>query len=268
MSRQPSKQNIGVHQSNVSGSQVGMAGGNLIQISIFSIGDLFENHVSEYIQQIEGRLLFMLFIEWIIYLFLPQIREIFTINDGIIQIFTKFVNMSTFSVVFWITGAIIYRNIKNSKTFWKNLSKREKEDISKYLNELQNIVSKDFEYTFNPDTNYVALSGSMGDLYPHQAYEEKSPRRRHIRNLDKYLRHPEHKRIFIYGSPGSGKSTTLYKTFLNYKKDCKSYSGNYIPVFIHAREIAAISNSSKSASFDLIDFIEAIYLGSIGVSGR
>ena len=251
-----SKQNVGIEQSNFSDTQIAMAGGNLIQISISVFGDIFENRIREYIRQTERRLLSILFVVWLIIFFLPQVRGLFPISDGIIHLFTQIANLFAFLVIFWITGAIIYRNIKNSKTFWGSLSKTEKENINKYLKELKNSVSKDFEYTFRPDENYVALSGN---LYPHQAYEDRTPGRRYIPNLDKYLRHPNHKRIFIYGSPGSGKSTTLYKTFLNYKQDCESCIGNYIPVFIHAKEINAISNLSESSSFTLIDFIEAIY---------
>ncbi len=253
------QQNVNIHRTNLDNSQFGVAGGNVFQLSIHVSIELFEKYIVEYVKDSERRLLLILPCAWIINFLLPGIGGILPIEKSHSQLFSKLVYLITFLILIWIFGSVLYRNIKNSKTFWKTLSLQDREILSRYVDIIQIRTEKDFEYTFKPDTNYVALSGSMGDLYPHQAYEEKMPGRKYIRNLDKYLLHPEHKRVFIYGSPGSGKSTTLYKTFLNYRRQCKSRKGNYIPIFIHASEIAGLLKRNANSSSNLINFIEEIY---------
>ena len=76
-----------------------------------------------------------------------------------------------------------------------------------------------------------------------QAYEEKGgSQRTNIENLDKYLLSPNKSRVFIYGPPGSGKSTTLYKALANYTKELSDKIGYFIPIFIHANDVERVLN--------------------------
>ncbi len=253
------RQKIEVNKSSISHSQVGIAGNNILQIGINVSLDFIEKYVLEYIRAWERRFLLFLFVLWIINILVPGIKISLNFPQKYIQIYSEVLRLLSVAILIEIAISILIRNIKNSKTFWKYLSLQQKEIIDKYLEEVEFKIKSNFEFTFNPEQNYVALSGSLGDLYPHQAYEEKLPSgRRQIKNLDEYLLHPDHKSIFVYGTPGSGKSTTLYKTFLNYQKRCRERRGNYIPIFIHASQIARVIKQQQTP-LNTVDFLEKIY---------
>ena len=164
------------------------------------------------------------------------------------------------AIILVILSPLILRSIHSKKIFWKHLSVNDKKNISDYLTEIKTRISEQFELAFDPEEDHVALSGKIQNAYPHQAYEEKAANlRKHIRNLDTYLLSPINERIFIYGPPGSGKSTTLYKTFLNYKAKIKTQKIDYIPIFIHANQIANILDKNKKNPVKISTFIERIY---------
>jgi NACHT domain len=254
--------NIGI--GNISGGTIqpgANVGGVINSVQVFiSISDEFVGkYILEYVRTSEKRILQIVVGIWIVNLLLLWSQNFFDIEKIYVQSLGKISYAFTLLSLAWILCSILIRNYKNSKTFWRLLSRQEKELVVTYLEEYQVIMDNSFGCnTFDPETNYVSLSGSLSDLYPHRAYEENLPSgRRHIENLDRYLLHPEHKRIFVYGTPGSGKSTTLYKTFLNYKKLCVEKRGSYIPAFIHASQIAIILQQ-EDPPLNAVDFFEKI----------
>ncbi len=70
---------------------------------------------------------------------------------------------------------------------------------------------------------------------------------------------PESRTVFIYGPPGSGKTTTLYKTFLNYKIILENTQGSLIPVFIHANELESFLDSSNKKNISINEFLKQLY---------
>jgi NACHT domain len=156
----------------------------------------------------------------------------------------------------------ILRHNKNRGAFWKKITRRQQEIINEYLEHVESEVRSNFgniDVTFKDiagdSDNHIPLSGH---LYTHQAIEEKAPRfRRQINNLDVYILSPVNKQIFLYGSPGSGKSTTLYKAFRSYKSDAVKGRGNYIPIFIHANQILKIL--SYEYPVEIYSFLKSIY---------
>lgn len=90
--------------------------------------------------------------------------------------------------------------------------------IQTYLELLEEEIENKYKYD-QALKNYISLSGMQT-----QAYQEDFPKStKFIPNLDQYLiSQSPSPPIVVYGSPGSGKSTTLYKTFVEYKKQTTS----------------------------------------------
>ena len=154
------------------------------------------------------------------------------------------ITIAVFLFAFLIASWAI-RFAKTKNTFWNLLSPGEKKTIDNYL--FLSIETLKYELNFNMKDDYVSLSGNTGNpngLMPQQAYEEKgSSSRIRIDNLDNYLLFPSSPRVFLYGPPGSGKSTTLYKALINYSQKFYRKSGDFIPVFMHANDIEAALDS-------------------------
>ena len=266
-----STENSGIREmtGGIIGSNATIAGTiiTIIQIKFFDS--------VEYIRELEIKLIFILGITLLFQLFLLGVKLLPIYNNyerllgKIVNLYTGVLIIYTLATLSWVMGFIVFNHIRNSKSFWKNLSSNEKRTLDKYIEEIEIRVQSNFEFTFNSNENYVTLSGTLEEMYSHQAYEERTTGRSYIRNLDRYLLHPEHKRVFIYGSPGSGKSTTLFKTFLTYQKQCNARESNYVPIFIHASEIAGVWKSGETSSSDyLIDFIKYIYRNDSSVDVR
>jgi len=149
--RQQNEQNVDIYRSNVAYSQVGVAGGNLLQVSIYISIDFFENYIVEYVRDSERRILLILLGAWIISFLLPGIAGILPIEKSHSQLFSRLVYLTTFLMLIWLLGSVLYRNIKNRKTFWKTLSLQDKEILTRYVDIIQIRTKKDFEYTFDPD---------------------------------------------------------------------------------------------------------------------
>lgn len=169
-----------------------------------------------------------------------------------------------FTVLYLLISWLV-KFLKTRNTFWNILRIDEKEIIDQYLE--QAIDNLRFELKFNMQDDYVALSGQPGNptgLLPQQAYEEKgSSGRINIKNLDQFLLSPSNSKIFIYGPPGSGKSTTLYKALINYSQKFIKKVGYYIPIYIHANDInrfieSIFHDNIKPEDIRIIFFIEFI----------
>jgi hypothetical protein len=145
---------------------------------------------------------------------------------------------------------------RKERTFWKRLRADEIEVINNYLNEIYNNQIKiNFDMGFDPDKTHVSLSGILTP----QAEEEKRPGiLKPIKNIDKHLLAPNSKVVLVSGSPGAGKSTTLYKAFLNFKNKCNHQESTHIPIFLHANQIAKILEGNENID-KVVDFIECIY---------
>ena len=145
------------------------------------------------------------------------------------------------------------------------MTPKEKTIIDRYLKEATNKLQ--YELNFNMTDDYVALSGQPGNphsLMTQQAYEEKDGSSRiRIDNLDNYLLFPSSPRVFIYGPPGSGKSTTLYKALINHSKKFYDRKGYFIPVFMHANDVENALNLARSKNensiLGLIEFVQKGY---------
>lgn len=249
-----SRQSINFDNSDMTRSQVGQ-GTKVTQIqaervTYISIWDFLSVDLPEYIESFERRIIGASIVFCVATLFFS--RVVFSLKlVGLIG-----ATFPVFATLF-VGGRIVVRYFRNRGTFWADCSKRERDVINRYLDKIQSDIKENFEYTFDPDKNYVSLSG---DVYPHQAYEEKAPRfRRQIRNLDAYILSPINERVFIYGPPGSGKSTTLYKIFLTYKLRCFQQKSKYIPIFIHANQISQIISSKSPNYADINHFLLQIY---------
>jgi len=129
--------------------------------------------------------------------------------------------------------------------------------IRTYLELLEKEIENKYKYD-QALKNYISLSGMQT-----QAYEEAFPKStKFIPNLDRYLiSQTKSPPIVVYGSPGSGKSTTLYKNFVEYKKQTiSSKKWKYIPVFIHANEIANVLDDLKGIQKEEItSFLSKLY---------
>lgn len=129
--------------------------------------------------------------------------------------------------------------------------------IQTYLELLEEEIENKYKYG-QALKNYISLSGMQT-----QAYQEAFPKStKFIPNLDQYLiSQSPSPPIVVYGSPGSGKSTTLYKTFVEYKKQTTSSKKcQYIPVFIHANEIANVLDDLKGRQKEEItSFLSKLY---------
>ncbi|NEP60732.1 MAG: NACHT domain-containing protein [Symploca sp. SIO2G7] len=205
-----------------------------------------------------------------------QLLSLFFFLDILFVIIFLIINNNTYAKIsFYLLGAILVAiililflpwlvsSILNKGNFWKKLPFKDKKIVKDYLYNTEIKIREKLELNFNPEEDHVALSGSIDNASPHQAYEEKAPSfRRKIRNLDTYLLALNNKRIFIYGPPGSGKSTTLYKAFFNYQKIItKAQNIDYIPVFIHANRIAKLLDEKNNYTTRTLDFISRVCHG-------
>ena len=166
-----------------------------------------------------------------------KVQVIVLIITGILTLFLSSYLLITF----------IREKIKIQNTFWKVLSKKDITIINDYLD--KSIDSIKYELRFDIKNNYVTLSGEPGkpdSFMTQQASKQIDNEEINIKNLDQYLLSPSNNTVFLYGPPGSGKSTTLYKALMNYKEQFNQKTGYYIPVFIHANNIISLLNNNHS----------------------
>lgn len=172
----------------------------------------------------------------------------------------------TFLLVLFLSLFLLISFVKKKRklrnTFWKVLSKKDIETIDNYLE--KSFESIRYELRFDIENNYIALSGEPGkpdSFISQQASKQIGNEEINIRNLDQYLLSPENNTVFLYGPPGSGKSTTLYKALMNYKEQFNQKTGYYIPIFIHANDIISLLDNNHSLnnnySLDVLSFLKA-----------
>ena len=165
------------------------------------------------------------------------------------------------TVVIYLLFSGLIKSYKTRNTFRRLLTVRDKKVIDDYLTAVNQEV--EFELGFDLASDYVSLSGEPGNpngLMSQQAYEEKGgSQRTNIANLDKYLLSPNKSRVFIYGPPGSGKSTTLYKALANYTKEFSERIGDFIPIFIHANDVEKVLNKHDKNITKILGFITNVY---------
>ena len=165
------------------------------------------------------------------------------------------------TVVIYLLFSGLIKSYKTRNTFRRLLTVRDKKVIDDYLTAVNQEV--EFELGFDLASDYVSLSGEPGNpngLMSQQAYEEKGgSQRTNIANLDKYLLSPNKSRVFIYGPPGSGKSTTLYKALANYTKEFSESIGDFIPIFIHANDVEKVLNKHDKNITKILGFITNVY---------
>lgn len=215
------------------------------------------NYIEYEIGDIHQKIIQLLFFCLAINIIIILTVKLFNFKDEYTQsnLFSLLLIILT-AIVLVILSPLMLRSIHSKKIFWKHLSVNDKKSVKDYLTEIETRISQKFELAFDPDEDHVSLSGNA---YPHQARVEKKDNHKDIRNLDIYLLSPINERVFIYGPPGSGKSTTLYKTFINYKAKIKTQQLDYIPIFIHANQIANILDKPQNNPVKVFSFIETIY---------
>ncbi|NEQ34897.1 MAG: ATP-binding protein [Okeania sp. SIO3I5] len=185
-------------------------------------------------------------------------------NKLLKNLFYIFLSIFLILVIFLLISWLI-KFYKTKNTFRRLLTVRDKKVIDDYLDAVRREVESElgFELRFDPNSDYVSLSGEPGNpngLMSQQAYEEKGgSQRTNIPNLDKYLLSPNESRVFIYGPPGSGKSTTLYKALANYTKEFSEKIGYFIPIFIHANDVEKVLNTHGKSIKKILEFITNIY---------
>lgn len=225
-------------------------------IFIESLFDYFEYEIGSSTKKLLQILFLLLLLSFIFSLIFTSIQ---IDNNDYIKINNLFFAFISASIILTLFLPWVFRSIHNQRSFWKELSLDEKKIVFVYLTEIKRRLVEKIELNFNAEEDHVALSGKIENTYSHQAYEEKAPTRKKIKDLDRYLLSPNIKQIFIYGSPGSGKSTTLYKAFLNYESKIRSQNVNSIPILIHANEIAQILDRNKNHATKINEFLAKIY---------
>jgi hypothetical protein len=246
-------QDINIDGSNINSSQLGQGenvtqiqSGKFFHISLLSLGglgDTFPEYFDSFEKKIIGISIASFSLGCLVLIIAKSVLSDVVVPSTLIGFIIFILLVISLS---FVTARIIIRYIRSKGTFWHSLEERDRKIIDAYLEKVHRGIKENFENTFDPKKNYVSLSG---DVYPHQAYEEKAPKfRRQISNLDSYILSPVNKQVFIYGPPGSGKSTTLYKTFLTYKENTLHRRSDYIPVFVHANEISQVLSSPGFAS--------------------
>ena len=252
-------QDINIDDSDVHKSQFAQ-GEKVTQIQIIlgGLGDTFPEYFDSFEKKIIGISIASSGLSFLVLIIAKSVLSDVVVPSTLIGFIIFIVLVMSLS---FVTARIIIRYIRSQGTFWNSLKERDRQIIDAYLDKVHRGIKKNFENSFNPKENYVSLSGdSSGDVYPHQAYEEKAPKfRRQISNLDSYILSPVNKQVFLYGPPGSGKSTTLYKTFLTYKENALHRRSDYIPVFIHANEISQVlSPSIPSTIYEFLSDINKV----------
>ena len=151
--------------------------------------------------------------------------------------------------------------INTERNHSQRANNQPKKIIENYLNYITQEIEDKYKYDQAIKKNYIYLSGIQT-----QAYEESFPKStKFIPNLDKRLiSNKKSPPIIVYGSPGSGKSTTLYNAFKEYKsKFISNKKCMYIPIFIHANEIANILDKLQGEQKgNITSFLSVLYKNS------